>query len=258
MPELSDTQRLVRDALVGGDFQTVRPVLIGGGDPTRRLAIHHRHYHASLVDALRTRFPATTWLIGDAAVTAAARRFVATHPPRVFCIAEFGEDFPAFLAAEPSLAALPYVQAFARLEWHAGRVSVAVDGPALSLADLTAAESVDLMSSAVAFQPGVMYLTADWPVDELLRVYLSDQTPPEFQMEPGTMHVEVRGARGDLHLTRIAAATWLFRRCLQAGLAIGTAAEGALDVDPQFDSGRALIEVYGAGLVTRLFLLNPH
>jgi len=176
----------------------------------------------------------------------------------VFCIAEFGEDFPAFLADEPALAALPYVEAFARLEWHAGRVSVAVDSPALCLADLTAAEPAALMSASVVFQPGVMYFSADWPVDELLRIYLSDQMPPQFQMEPGPTHVEVRGARGDLRVMRLAAADWLFRRRLQSGSSIGTAAEGPLDLDPQFDPGRALIEACDAGLVTRLMPVGPH
>lgn len=252
MLALSETQRLVRNALVLSDFDAVSPILVGGHDPAARLAIHRRHYHASLVDALRTRHPATAWLIGDAAVTAAATRYVIAHPPRVFCIAEFGADFPRFLGSEPSLSAVPYVRAFAILEWHVGRVSVAVDGPALSLANLATADPASLMASSVIFQPGVVYMTTEWPVDALMRIYLSDQVPPQFHMSPATTHVEVRGARGALHVTSLPPATSAFRSLLQSGSAIGVAAEAALDLDPQFDPGRALIDLCDLSLLTRL------
>lgn len=252
MPALSETQRLVRNALVQSDFGAVSPILVGGDDPAARLAIHRRHYHASLVDALRTRYPATAWLIGDVAVTAAATRYVIAHPPRVFCIAEFGVDFPRFLGSEESLSAVPYIEAFAALEWQVGRVSVAVDSPALTLANLATADSASLMSSSMIFQPGVVYMTMEWPVDALMRIYLSDQVPPRFQMIPATTHVEVRGARGALHVTSLAPATWTFRSLLQAGRATGPAAEAALDLDPRFDPGRALVELCDLSLLTRL------
>jgi len=252
MLPLSETQRLVRNALVASDFDAVSPILVGGQAPAERLAVHRRHYHASLVDALRTRYPATAWLIGDLAVTVAASRYVIARPPRVFCIAEFGEDFPQFLGSESSLSAVPYIEAFAALEWQVGRVSVAVDSPALTLADLTAADASMLMSSSLILQPGVAYMTMDWPVDALMRIYLSGQVPPQFQMEPATTHVEVRGARGALHITTLSPATWTFRSLLQAGRAIGLAAEDALERDPQFDPARTLVELCDLLLLTRL------
>lgn len=249
---LAETQRLVRNAMVRSEFDAVSPLLIGGHNPIARLAIHRRHYHASLIGALRTRYPATAWLIGDAAVTAAAARFVIAHPPRVFCIAEFGADFPRFLGSDPSLSAVPYIEAFAALEWQAGRVSVAVDSQPLTLADLAAADATSLMSRSLIFQPGTVYMTMGWPVDGLMRIYLSDAAPPQFQMDPGTTCVEVRGARGALHITSLSPAAWTFRSQLHAGHAIGLAAEAALDLDSQFDPGRALVELCDRSLLTRL------
>jgi len=249
MATLADTQRAVRDAVVLGIAEPARPLLAGGADPVWRLGIHRRHYRASLIDAIRHRYPATAWLIGDAAVTAAATRYVSSHPPRHVCIAEFGADFPPFLAAEASVPGVPYLEEFARLEWHAGVVSVSVDGPALRLADLAAVDAGTLVSSGLRLQPGLVYLKSDWPVDELLRLYLSDRIPPRFHMEPEATFVEVRGARGSLHITRIEPAAWCFRQRLQAGDAMSTAAERALDVHARFDPGRALIDLCDAGLV---------
>ena len=65
MPTLSDIQAGIRDALVNGDCSAVAPLLSGGSRPEQRLAIHQRHYVASLTRALVERFPATVWLVGS-------------------------------------------------------------------------------------------------------------------------------------------------------------------------------------------------
>ena len=98
MPSLADTQIRLRSALVEGDASAIAPMLVGGRDPLKRLGIHVRHYETSLVEALTRRFPALVWLVGRAPVDAAAREFVHRHPPTAPCIAEYGEEFPAFLA----------------------------------------------------------------------------------------------------------------------------------------------------------------
>src|SRR5271170_4887052 len=69
MPALADIQADIRDALVRGDRRAVAPMLSGGAHPEHRLAIHQRHYAASLTRALLDRFPATVWLVGSALVT---------------------------------------------------------------------------------------------------------------------------------------------------------------------------------------------
>jgi hypothetical protein len=69
MPALADIQSAIRDALVRGDRSVLAPILSGGADPAHRLAIHQRHYAASLTRALLDRFPATVWLVGSELVT---------------------------------------------------------------------------------------------------------------------------------------------------------------------------------------------
>lgn len=252
MPALAELQRLMRNAVVASEFDAVRPLLLGGRDPAARLAIHRRHYHASLTETLRTRFPATAWLVGDAMVLDAARDYVTQRPPRVFCMAEFGEDFPAYLATRSDVEQLPYLQAFGELEWLVGQVSVAVDAPPHGRSLLVGRDSETLMRSSIQMQPGLRYLSIGWPVDELMRVYLSEDAPPQFQMESADVLLEVRGARGDVQMSRLGAADWEFRRWLQTGQAIEEAAVQALGADSDFDPGRALVGLCDAGLVTGL------
>jgi hypothetical protein len=250
MSSLADIQARVRQAVTGGDAHGVAPLLVGGIEPGKRLAIHQRHYEASLVTALCEKFPASTWLLGADVVFDAAQTFVRSHPPRRPCIAEYGEDFPTFLAAHGRLATLPYVTVFAELEWAVGQVSIAVDREAVSWPAIARIAPDDLLSTCLVLQPGVRYRHADWPVDELMTMYLSDAAPDTFVWQPAQTCVEIRGARGVLRIDRVDPGTCAFRTALLDGLPIGDAAEAALDCDEAFDPGQALVALVSAELVT--------
>jgi hypothetical protein len=181
MPKLADIQAAVRDALVRGDRRAVTPLLSGGVHPEHRLAVHQRHYAASLTRALLDRFPATVWLVGSELVTDAARSFVREQPPSKPCIAEYGESFPQHLGAHPAAASLPYLSQFAELEWHLGRLALATED-----------------------SPNEHYLHLDWSLDELIGVYLADSTPDAFALRQEDVWLELRGLRGALEMHRLA------------------------------------------------------
>ena len=250
MQTLTELQAGIRTAVVLGKDSAVAPWLVGGRDARKRLAIHHRHYHASLVSALLDRFPATVWLVGTTSVAEAARRFVENRPPTRPCIAEYGEDFPAFLSAERGAATLPYLRSFATLEWHLSRLSLAVTQPALSQGDLSSLDPGTLADVSVTMQPGVHYVHAHWNIDTLIRLYLTASAPDQFTLERGDAWIELRGARGDLRINRLNRASYTFRSALSAGQPLGDAAVSALDLDTTFDAGRALVTLITDGLVT--------
>ena len=180
MSGLAEIQTGIRDALVNGSVAAVAPVLSGGLHPERRLAIHQRHYAASLTRALTERFPATGWLVGSDIVTDAAASFIREQPPSKPCIAEYGESFPQHLGVHPAAAALPYLSQFAELEWHLGRLALATDD-----------------------SPNVHYLHLDWSLDELIGVYLADAAPDAFALRHEDVWLEVRGLRGTLEMHRL-------------------------------------------------------
>jgi hypothetical protein len=249
MPSLAETQTAVRAAVVMSDDAWVKPLLIGGADPTRRLTIHRRHFQASLIETLCGRFPATAWLIGDAAVIDAAREFVAVHPPRVFCMAEFGALFPAWLGARAPLAHITYLEAFARLEWEFGRVSVEVARPSLPVQWLQTQGPTGLGTQTLALQPGTAWVAAAHNVDDLMRAFLSEAAPERFTLDDSPRWIEVRGSRGDVTIRSISQGDWCFRRALANGHSIEGAAGAALDADDTFDPGATLLQLFSEGLV---------
>jgi hypothetical protein len=245
---LSDLQRGVRDALVLNEISEVESLLVGGRDARKRLAIHQRHYRTSLITALLDRFPATVWLVGSAPVTEAARAFVRERPPSRPCIAEYGEEFPAFLAAQHGAMEIPYLGPFAELEWHLSRLSLAIDVPPLAVADFSPVGAA-LGEATLSLQSGVHYTHAEWPIDELMSLYLSDSAPDQFRLEPGDLWLELRGARGTLRMLRLNHAEFTFREALVRGESLADAAISALDIDPAFEAGQALLNLVGDGLV---------
>ena len=216
MPSLADTQIRLRSALVEGDASAIAPMLVGGRDPLKRLGIHVHHYETSLVEALTRRFPALVWLVGRAPVDAAAREFVHRHPPTAPCIAEYGEEFPAFLAERVG-ARVPYLAWLGRLEWHLGNVALAIERPALMMGSFAEIEAGALPELIVALQPGVRYLDAPWPVDDLMRLFMAETAPAEYVFEPGHVWLEIRGARGEFRINRLDAGTFAFRSAISAG-----------------------------------------
>lgn len=252
MLALADLQRGIRDALVLGQDAALGGVLAGGLDPARRLAIHQRHYRTTLVSTLATRFPATVWLVGSKFVTEAAEAFVATHPPSRPCIAEYGDAFPAFLGSRPTDHPVPFLEQFATLEWHIARVSLAVDRPPLPIERLQALEPDALATASLSLQPGVHYQRADWSIDELFSCYLSDVVPEQFTLTPGDTCIEVRGARGTLHLERLTSGEYSFRSALATGLSLADAVALASASDPSLDAAHALIGLIAGGLVAAI------
>jgi hypothetical protein len=256
MPSLADTQARLRAALVEGDAAAIVPVLVGGRDPAKRVAIHRRHYVKSLVTALLGKFPAVCWLMGHPFAIEAAEEFIRHHPPTAPCIAEYGADFPEFLADRRGAERIPYLRSFAELEWHLGHISIAVDHPALGM-DAFGAMSADALPDLVlALQPGLHYLSAPWPIDELMKLYLTETAPDHYVFEPAETRIEVRGARGDFRINRLDGGTFAFRSGISGGASIGAAAERGLDSDAAFDPGRALTMLVDDGLVTAIMPLH--
>jgi hypothetical protein len=252
MLPLSEVQLHLRRAVVARDATGVLPLIVGGGDPEKRLAIHQRHYETSLVNALLGKFPATGWLIGTPFITEAARLFVQLSPPEAPCIAEYGEGFPKFLATRQGAERLPYLQWFTTLEWHLGHVAIAIDQPALSLGDLSRIEADTLTDATLMVQSGVRYMNAPWPIDDLIQIYLTEAAPDQFQLAQADVWLEIHGARGAFRINRLDEAEFAFRRAIQARQTIGAAAERAIEADANFNPGQCFAKLINGGIATAI------
>src|SRR6516165_1847903 len=83
-----------------------------------------------------------------------------------------------------------------QLWMHLGQVAIAVDQPALALDAFSTVEINTLMDTSLVLQAGLRYLHASWPVDDLMKLYLTDTAPSEYPLAPTDVWLEVRGSRG--------------------------------------------------------------
>jgi hypothetical protein len=245
----------MRRAVVAGDRAGIVPMLVGGRDPAKRLAIHQRNYETSLVKALLGKFPATGWLVGSGFLTQAAREFIRVHPPRAPCIAEYGEEFPGYLEAWPHADRVPYMRALAEIEWCVGHAAIAADRPALRLDEVAGLDPETLCDATLVIQDSVRYLESGWPVDDLMKTYLANNAPDRLQLASGDFRFEIRGSCGAFQINRLDSGEFAFRKSIQEGRTIGGSAELALEADPAFDTGRSFLQLITKGLAVAI---NPN
>jgi hypothetical protein len=248
---LAESQAAIRDALVSGDAGPAIPRLVGGLEPLARLAIHQRHYRASLVGTLLTRFPALAWLVGGRPLAAAAESFVRAHPPTAPCLAEYGAGFPEFVTrflGEPHDSC---ITPFGVLEWHVGLASMAIDLP-VDLGALDAVAEDEVPHLIATLQPGLSYLRTAWPVHDLFERFITDSAPDSYAMPPAQTWLEVRGARGEFRIQALDAPTWSFRQALQRGLTLEASYLSAVERDGAFDVAAALAAASAVGLIVGL------
>jgi len=250
MPGADELQRQIAAAMLTDTAPMSAALLVGGTYPTRRFAIHSRHYAASVARAIVDRFAATVWLVGSGPIVRAAAAFIREQPPTAPCMAEYGEAFPAFLASREDVALPPYVGQFATLDWQLGRIAITTTAAAItSLADCDPTAITDMR---LALQEGLAYLPFAWPLDELMAFYLSGTAPDSYQLREQPVWLEVRGSRGELSIQRLACSEFAFRRALLHGSTLGDAAMAAADVDPTFSPLTAIPRLLGTGLVARI------
>jgi putative DNA-binding protein len=253
MRTLAETQRRFRNMVIQSDADAIaelRPLLVGGNAPEKRLSIHQRNYHKTLIDALLVKFPATGWLVGTAFLTQAAERFVCERPPAAPCIAEYGAEFPAYLSQQPGTELALYLKDFVELEWCVGQVAIALDRPPVTAEEFSGIDPNVLPNTFLTLQPGLHFLQARWPVDELMTLYLTETAPDQFELAASNVRIEVRGARGQFHFSRLDKAEFTFRKSIAGGYSIGDAAEFAMDSSADFDPGQALAALIAAGFIT--------
>jgi hypothetical protein len=255
---LVDLQDAFAQAMTGGQSDGIAWGHVASvAANAHRLAIHSRHYEASLTAALCEKFPACAWLAGTEVVREAACAYAHATPPRQPCIAEYGADFPQFLASHRSAAALPYLGSFAALEWAVAQTSLAIDSPPVTWSTLSGLGPERLLDSTLSLQPGLRYLSSRWRVDGLMTIYLRGAEPERFTLDESPTHMEIRGARGDVAIARLDAAAFRFRAELAAGRSIANAADYALASRADFDAGEALRDLARTGLVVRVHAPLP-
>ncbi|MBK5960363.1 hypothetical protein CCR97_19500 [Rhodoplanes elegans] len=219
--------------------------------PETRFAVYRNNVMVSLIEALRTRFPATERIVGDEFFTAMARTFVRAQPPRSPLLMSYGDHFPAFVKAFQPTADMPWLAEVARLEAARTRAYHAADAVPLAPADFSAIDPDTLGAMRVQLHPSAAIVRSQHPVVTIWAMN-SGEAPlglVDFGTAEDALVVRPHLTVGVLRLPRGAAT---FLGALQDDATIADALGAALADDESFDPTATLALLIGSGAAAAL------
>jgi hypothetical protein len=246
MQPLESIQNEMRAAIIGGHLGAAARIIAGDGlHPERRLAICRHNFVHTLIEALGATYPVTRRLLGDRAFAAAGQWFISLSPPTGPCLFEYGEDFPAFLAAHPAVGALAYIGDVARFEWAVNRAYHAPNGepppPPAGLPD-RAGELVAVAASHVAV------IESPYPVEAIWEANQQDEVPWVDLKRGGDRLVVFR--RGlDVLWRALGPEEAVLLTALCAGRPLAVAFELSCKAETGFDPASAVASFAAEGLI---------
>jgi hypothetical protein len=201
----------------------------GGGEPggltrSKRFRVHRNNVFASLIGALRARYPVIERLVGEDFFEAAAGHFIEAHPPRSPVLIDYGEGFSAFLGSFEPASTLPYLADVARLEWLRHRAYHAADRKALGPSDLARAPSDRAFALTFEFHPSAALIVSPYPI-----VSIWETNAHEAETRPIGPDLAGEGALvvrpdDDVLVVRLDEAERAFAAALAGGTTLGEAA----------------------------------
>ncbi|MES1993786.1 MAG: DNA-binding domain-containing protein [Pseudomonadota bacterium] len=224
-----------------------------GSDPAARLAVYRNNVWMSLIDALADGFPVTQALVGADFFRAMAQCLIQAQLPRSALLAEYGADFPDFIAGFEPADPVPYLADVARLEWLRVRAYHAAD------ADPVAPERLQLALSqpetlgqwGLRLHPALSVLASDYAV---VALWAAHQGVGELgAVDPSRAETALVLRAGlEVEVIRLAAGAAGFIQQVLAGACLGAAVEQAMARAADFDFSEMLALLLRAGAITDL------
>lgn len=249
----------------------LRPV--NSSDQQRRFNVYRNNRMVSLIDSLRSSYPAIHKLVGEEFFKASACAYIETQPPTQPVMAEYGNGFGQFMLALPGTDRFPYLADVAELEWQYLQSFHAADATVLDVAALSAVAPESIMYVSMQCHPALHVIASQWPVGSIWSSCLDRNSQSAETQSAETQSTDTQsrdtktrdmqsGASIDMRqaetlvITRpglqvqvnsVDSTAAIFLRAIQAGEMLAVAAEQALESDMTFDAGASLIGLIGLG-----------
>ena len=239
---LRDLQRAFAAHLAGDD----QPALAAEIRPAAaRLGIHRHHVLDSLASALAATFSTVQAVVGADFFRGLAHTFIGRSLPLQPVLAEYGADFPAFIAGQEAGHGLPYLADVARLDWALNLALHAPAGNRLAAADLAALPADRLPGLRLALAPGVALVGSPYPLDRIWRASQPGAAPDPVDLAAGGIHLLVLRRPDDAAFVALSAGEAAFVGGIDEGLSLEEAAERG---DSGFDLSATFARLLGLGV----------
>jgi hypothetical protein len=150
-------------------------------------------------------------------------------------LAEYGAEFPTFVAGYGPAAGLPYLADMARLDWALNLAFHAPLERRLTAVDLTGLPPERLFELRVALAAGSALVRSSYPIDRIWHASQPGATAGIVSLEEGPAAVIVLRQLDDAAFASLKPAEAAFVAALGEGGSLGEGTEAALSFEPSFD-----------------------
>lgn len=257
MPFVGPDHHMLEHAFAGAlrDADDAVPQTIvgrGGEQPDKRFNVYRNNVAVSLVEALRSTYPALEQQLGSDFFAAMARVFIQAHPPQSPVLYEWGGEMAAFLERFAPVADYPYLPDLARIEWAWLSAYHAQDQMPMDAAILATVAADQLDGLRFRFHPSAHLVRSPYGVFTQWQASHDDGISPDADpYEHGEEGLIVRPDM-EVVVSVLPAGGGAFIAALMEGAALGEAAEHALQAEPDFDLGMHLGGLLQSGALSAL------
>jgi hypothetical protein len=221
--------------------------------PEKRFAVYRNNVIVGLVDALATRFPATSRLVSEEFFRAMARVYVRAQPPRSPLLMFYGDSFPDFIASFPPAAEVIYLADVARLEAARTRAYHAADAEPIDPIQLQALDQGALRDLRIVAHPSVEIIRSRHPIVTIWAMTSGETRVGPIEDWRGEDALVVRPRR-DVEVRWLPPGGAAFLSTLLAGDTLAVAIEAAESEGADFDLISNIAGLIEAGVVSSLSL----
>jgi hypothetical protein len=220
----------------------------------RRFAVHRNNVVAGLVNALRSRFPATEKIVGEEFFAPMARAFVAQKPPRTPVLATYGNEFPVFIAAFAPARELPYLADVAELEAARTRAYHAADAVPVDARTFAALDPNTVGGLRIELHPSAEIVRSPHPIVTIWAMNSGERPLAAIEDWRGEDALLVR-PHLDVEVRLLPPGGAAFLLALATGETLAKAAEIALADSAGFDLAANLAGLINWGVAEKVIQL---
>ncbi|MEO0809239.1 MAG: DNA-binding domain-containing protein [Pseudomonadota bacterium] len=219
----------------------------------KRFNVYRNNVAVSLTEALAAGYPVVKQLVGEEFFAGMARVYVSEHLPTSPVMLQYGTDFPEFIETFAPAASVPFLADVARVEQARHAAYHAEDRDAIGIEHLHDIACDELEAVQLLLHPSLNLLASRWPVISIWHIHQTQDDPAaEMQkLSPEAETALIVRPRWDIDVRLIPDAAFRFFSALQAGEALGTAAESILETEAA-DVGHMLQLLFVTGSVVGL------
>jgi hypothetical protein len=144
----------------------------------KRLAIYAHAYHARLVEALETDYPALSTVIDEDAFVSLCHQYTHAYPSEYYSLRWFGQYFSVFMRKQKDFADAEYLVELAEFEWAFIMAFDAADAQLVTEDDIARIPQEAWLALKMVLHPSVQLISHNWSVLAMWRAARDDKPIP--------------------------------------------------------------------------------